>query len=235
MRFTIVRAVEIWKQEVLQSTSASFRITVHCVDGSTATVQLSPSQLAAQSGSYPLSRRRSRFRASIDRVSRQDGPGVRNLGPSFFVWARARSRRFDLGGAARPTALLSPSQEAPFGGDLDRILIRDLVVRCILGTNERERHDRQSVVINLAVGMDLSRAGASDNLADTLDYRRLRDAIIELAERSEFFLAEALAQKIAEACLAHPHVEEAQVTVEKPSALRGARSVGVEIVRRRSS
>lgn len=117
---------------------------------------------------------------------------------------------------------------------MDRILIKDLVVRCILGTNERERHERQSVVINLAVGLDLSRSGTSDDLADTLDYRKLRDAVIALAERSQYFLAEALAQGIAQTCLAEPLVLEVQVTVEKPSALRGARSVGVEIVRRRN-
>jgi FolB domain-containing protein len=118
---------------------------------------------------------------------------------------------------------------------VDRILIKDLVVRSILGTNERERHERQSVVINLAVGMDLARAGASDRLADTLDYRQVRDAVIHLAEQSEYFLAEALAQKIAEIVLSDSRVEEVQVQVDKPSALRGARSVGVEIVRRRSS
>ncbi len=116
---------------------------------------------------------------------------------------------------------------------MDRILIKDLVVRCILGTIERERHEKQSVVINLCVGLDLSRSGASDNLDDTLDYRRLRDSVIALAERSQYFLAEALAEGIAKTCLAEPLVQEVQVTVEKPSALRGARSVGVEIIRRR--
>jgi D-erythro-7,8-dihydroneopterin triphosphate epimerase len=117
---------------------------------------------------------------------------------------------------------------------VDRILIKDLVVRCILGTNERERHERQSVVINLAIGLDLARPGASDSLADTLDYRKVRDAVAHLAEHSQFFLAEALAAKIADTCLADPRVEEVQVTVEKPSALRGAHSVGVEILRRRA-
>ncbi len=116
---------------------------------------------------------------------------------------------------------------------MDRIHLKDLVVRCILGTNERERHERQSVVINLVVGMDLALAGTSDRLADTVDYRQVRDAVIQLAERSEFFLAEALAQKIAETVLSDPRVKEVEVKVDKPSALHGARSVGVEIVRRR--
>ncbi len=59
-------------------------------------------------------------------------------------------------------------------------------------------------------------------------------AVIQLVERSEFFLAEALAQKIAETVLSDPRVKEVEVKVDKPSALRGARSVGVEIVRRRA-
>lgn len=117
---------------------------------------------------------------------------------------------------------------------MDRILIKDLLARCIIGANEGERHEKQNVLINLIVWTDLAKAGKSDRIADTLDYRILRDGVMDAVESSRFFLIEALAERIAEVCLAEPRVHKVQVTVEKPTALRFGRSVGVEIERSRS-
>lgn len=116
---------------------------------------------------------------------------------------------------------------------MDRIIIRDLLARCIIGANERERHEKQNVLINLVIWTDLSRGGRSDRIADTLDYRLIRNAVMDLVESSQFFLIEALAERIAESCLAEPRVSRVQVTVEKPTALRFGKSVGVEIERTR--
>ncbi len=116
---------------------------------------------------------------------------------------------------------------------MDRILISDLLVRCIIGVNEDERREKQDVVINLAIATDLAKAGKSDRFEDALDYRGLKKRIMALAENSRFFLVEALAEAVAALCLAHEAVEEVTVRVEKPLALRFARTVGVEITRRR--
>ena len=118
---------------------------------------------------------------------------------------------------------------------MDRILIKDLRARCILGINDDERREKQDVVINLALSADLHQAGKSDRFDDAVDYRSLKKRILALVEDSSYYLVEALAERIAEVCLEHhPAIVQAQVTVEKPSALRFARSVGVEIARDRS-
>lgn len=116
---------------------------------------------------------------------------------------------------------------------MDRILISDLLVRCIIGVNEDERREKQDVVINLAISTDLARAGKSDRFEDAVDYRDLKKRIMALAESSRFYLVEALAEAVASLCLEHPAIAQVQVKVEKPLALRFARSVGVEITRSR--
>ncbi len=118
---------------------------------------------------------------------------------------------------------------------MDRILISDLLVRCIIGVNEDERREKQDVVINLAISADLGKAGKSDRFEDAVDYRALKKQIVAVSESSRFYLVEALAEAVAAICLAHPEVAEVQVRVEKPSALRFARSVGVEITRTRKA
>ncbi len=117
---------------------------------------------------------------------------------------------------------------------MDRILIKDLLVRCVIGVSDEERRDKQDVLINLSLAVDLRKAGASDRLEDSMDYRALNKQILSRAESSQFHLVEYLAQAVADICLGHPSVQEATVRVEKPGALRFARSVGVEIVRKRA-
>jgi D-erythro-7,8-dihydroneopterin triphosphate epimerase len=113
----------------------------------------------------------------------------------------------------------------------DRIFINDLGVRCIIGINEEERRKKQDVLINLALSVDLARAGRSDRFEDTVDYRAIKREIVSMVEDSSFFLVEALAEAVADLCLKYPGVLLATVRVEKPGALRFARSAGVEITR----
>ena len=116
---------------------------------------------------------------------------------------------------------------------MDRILVKDLTARCIIGVNAEERREKQEVVINLSIYADLRRAGKSDRFEDAVDYRSIKKRLLSEVENSSYYLVEALAERVAEICLENPAVQQVQVTVEKPSALRFARSVGVEIIRER--
>jgi D-erythro-7,8-dihydroneopterin triphosphate epimerase len=115
----------------------------------------------------------------------------------------------------------------------DRIFIRDLAIRCIVGIDEQERREKQDVLVHITMHIDLRQAGRTDALEDTIDYRALKKRILERAGQSQFHLVEALAQSIADECLRDERVERVEVAVEKPGALRFARTVGVEIVRSR--
>ena len=116
---------------------------------------------------------------------------------------------------------------------MDKLLIKDLRARCILGISDEERREKQEVVINLALGAELHLPGRTDRFEDTIDYRALKKRVLEAVENSQFRLVEALAQAIADLCLEYPMVQQVTVEVEKPSALRFARSVAAEITRAR--
>ena len=115
-----------------------------------------------------------------------------------------------------------------------RIHIRDLTLRTIIGVRERERTQRQDVILNLELETDLSRPGASDNIADAVDYGELSRMLGGHVEESRFHLIERLASSVADLVIEHfPAVFAASVTVDKPGALPFARSVGVTVTRRR--
>lgn len=116
---------------------------------------------------------------------------------------------------------------------MDKIVIDDLLLRCIVGINEDERENKQDVVINLTLFADLSMAEESDCIDDAVNYRSVTKRIIDYVEESSFLLVEALAASIARIILSEFPVAKVRVKVEKPGALRFARSVGVEIERER--
>lgn len=115
----------------------------------------------------------------------------------------------------------------------DRIVIKDLLVRGIVGINENERRKRQDILINLVMLADIRLSGESDDISHTVNYRTVAKGIIRQVEASSYFTVEKLATEVARLILTEHEVFEVTVSVEKPGALRFARSVGVTITRSR--
>ncbi len=115
----------------------------------------------------------------------------------------------------------------------DRVFFEGLHVRAVLGVNPEERDKRQDVLLDVELWTDIRPAAKSDDFADAVDYRALKKRILAFVETSSFHLVETLAERVAALCLEDARVARARVRVEKPGALRFARTVGVEIVRGR--
>jgi len=116
---------------------------------------------------------------------------------------------------------------------MDRIIIEDLRLRCVIGLHEWERDLKQDILLNISLFTDLRPAARSDGIADTVDYKSLKLKLVGLVENSSFKLIETLAEKVAELCLRQDHVQAVKVRLDKPGALRYARTVAVEIERAR--
>jgi FolB domain-containing protein len=113
----------------------------------------------------------------------------------------------------------------------DRILIHDLLARGIVGINEDERRERQDVLVNVVMWVDTRTAAASDDIAAAVNYRSVAKRILAHVESGAPLLVERLASELARMILSEFAVERVRVRVEKPGALRYARSVGIEIER----
>ncbi|MBL7076030.1 MAG: dihydroneopterin aldolase [Kiritimatiellae bacterium] len=114
---------------------------------------------------------------------------------------------------------------------MDKIHIRDLLQRCVIGIYDEERRDKQDVVINITLHADLRKAGQTDDIDDTVDYKAIKKNVVAMVDGSSFLLVERLAERIAEICLKDARVRQANVRVAKPGALRFARTVEVDITR----
>lgn len=114
---------------------------------------------------------------------------------------------------------------------LDKIHIRDLLLRCVIGVYDSERENKQDILINITLYADLSKACETDNIDDTVDYKVIKKKIVNMVESSSFNLIECLAERIAEICLETRKVRKVNVMIDKTGALRFARSAAIEIER----
>lgn len=114
---------------------------------------------------------------------------------------------------------------------MDQIFITDLLARGVIGISDRERSQPQDIVINITIFTDISAAGSSDKLEETINYRTIAKMVLAHAESAQRFTVEALATDISAMVLREPGARGVRVRVEKPGAVRFSRSVGVEIER----
>ena len=116
---------------------------------------------------------------------------------------------------------------------MDRIYIRDLTLRCIIGVHPDERRSKQDVLINMVLECDFGKAPETDAIEDTFNYKDINKKVIKLVEASDFNLIETMADRVAAICMEDERIRRVTVTVDKPGALRFARSVAVEVTRER--
>ena len=122
------------------------------------------------------------------------------------------------------------------GAAPDRIRLSGVRGRGFHGVFDHERREGQEFVVDVELAVDLSAAGATDDLADTVDYGRIGAAALARIEGEPHDLIERLAELVALDALAHPAVDEVVVTVHKPQAPVGVPfgDVTVSVTRRRA-
>jgi dihydroneopterin aldolase len=113
----------------------------------------------------------------------------------------------------------------------DTVFIRGLKATSVIGCYDWERDIRQTLVIDLELEADFTRAAQSDALNDALDYAAISQRVIAVCEASRFQLLEALAEHLASLLLAEFSIERLRMTITKPGAVAEAEGVGVVIDR----
>ena len=130
------------------------------------------------------------------------------------------------------THTLPSSAATPDAGD--RIFLHGLTVECIIGFIEWERRIKQTIVLDVEMPVDCARAAQTDNVAETLDYKKVAKRLIAFVSTSEFKLVETLAHLTALLVIEEFGVEWVRLSINKPGAIRGSKDVGVAVLRTRA-
>ena len=118
---------------------------------------------------------------------------------------------------------------------MDKVIIKNLLARGIIGVNDWERNRPQNILINIVLITDTRKAAQSDSIQDCINYSTMSKKILAHAETVNRLTVEALANDLAKICIEEKGVQKVIVRVEKPGAVRFAESVGVEIERSRDA
>jgi dihydroneopterin aldolase len=114
---------------------------------------------------------------------------------------------------------------------MDIVFIHALQIETVIGIYDWERKIRQKISLDIEMATDIAKAAKSDNIDDALSYKTVAKRLIDFVEESEFELVEALAEKICSIIMEEFEVPWVKLTLHKPGAVRGSKSVGVIIER----
>ena len=114
---------------------------------------------------------------------------------------------------------------------MDIIYLKDLRIDAIVGIYAWERRTRQTVIFDIEMGADISKAARTDAIEDTLNYKAVAKRIISFVEDSDCQLIETLAERVADILLREFKVPWLRLSLNKQGAVRGVRDVGVIIER----
>ncbi len=114
---------------------------------------------------------------------------------------------------------------------MDIIYLSDLRIDTVIGVYDWERQTKQTIILDIQMGTDISKAARSDAIEDTINYKAVAKRLFEFVGESKFELVETLAERITEILLNEFNIPWVRLQLNKQGALRGVRDVGIIIER----
>lgn len=113
------------------------------------------------------------------------------------------------------------------GWNMDTLLIRQLALSLFIGTHEYEQQNLQTILVDLAIAMDVEMAAERDQLEDAIDYEVIAEDLVTMIKGKRFQLLETLAKWVGEYLYQRWQVLDAEITLTKPSSLAGGAQVSI--------
>ena len=114
---------------------------------------------------------------------------------------------------------------------MDIIFLGGLEATTIIGIYDWERETKQTLVFDIEMAFDITKAAKTDDIQHTLDYKAVSERIVSFVEKSEYFLVEKLIEEIANVLLAEFNTPWVKISLNKRGAISRAKDVGIIIER----
>lgn len=116
---------------------------------------------------------------------------------------------------------------------MDKVFIEGLEIECTIGIHDWERRIKQPIVLDIELGFDNRKAGASDAIADAIDYSQVIELVRALNAAQQFLLLESFVEAVCTRILAAHPASSVRIQARKFVSSLGARAVGVVLCRER--
>ena len=116
-----------------------------------------------------------------------------------------------------------------------KILIKDLVLKMLVGIHDFEKKKKQRVRFNLVINIDQNLIPNDNDLKSIVNYEQVIKTIMRITSRKHYPLLETLAEKIFLKLFENLRIKKVLLRIEKLDVIKNTTSVGIELEKTRSN
>ena len=116
-----------------------------------------------------------------------------------------------------------------------KILIKDLVLKMLVGIHNFEKRKKQRVRFNLVINIDQNLIPNDKDLKSIVNYEQVIKTIMRITSRKHYLLLETLAEKIFLKLFENLRIKKILLRIEKLDVIKNTTSVGIELEKTRSN
>ncbi len=114
-----------------------------------------------------------------------------------------------------------------------KVFIKDFSIECIIGIHEYEKIKKQKIKFNIILDIDQSTIPDEKNIKSIIDYEKVTNKLEKLAKSKKYNFLESLIEDSFNEVFEDKRIKSASIKIEKPEAIKNAKSVGVEVFKTR--
>ena len=113
------------------------------------------------------------------------------------------------------------------------VLIKDFIINEIIGIHKHEKINKQKIIFNITINVNQNTIPNENNLSSIVDYEKITNKLEFLAKNKNYNFLESLAEDSFKEMFVDKRINSINIKIEKPNAIKNAKSVGVEVFKSR--
>ena len=114
------------------------------------------------------------------------------------------------------------------------VLIKDFIIHEIIGIHQNEKINKQKIIFNIVIDVNQNIYPDENDLSSIVDYEKITNKLKKLAKNKKYNFLESLAEDSFNEIFADKRINSVKIKIEKPNAIKNAKSVGVEVFKSRN-
>ena len=113
------------------------------------------------------------------------------------------------------------------------VFIKDFIIEEIIGIHEHEKIKKQKIKFNIVIDVNQNTLPDEKDIKSIIDYEKITNKLENLTKNRKYNFLESLAEDSFKEIFQDKRINSVKITIEKPEAIKGAESVGVEVFKTR--
>ena len=113
------------------------------------------------------------------------------------------------------------------------VFIKDFIIQEIIGIHEHEKIKKQKIKFNIVLDINQNSLPDEKDIKSIVDYEKITNKLESLTKRKKYNFLESLAEDSFEEIFKDKRINSVTIKIEKPDAIKNAKSVGVEVFKAR--